>query len=33
MIAAGYQVFVVNPLAAACYRNRHHVSEAKSDPL
>jgi hypothetical protein len=30
--AAGYQVFAVNPLAAARYRDRHHVSGAKSDP-
>ena len=29
--AAGYQVFAVNPLAAARYRDRHHVSGAKSD--
>jgi transposase len=28
----GYQVFAVNPLAAARYRDRHHVSGAKSDP-
>jgi len=26
-----YQVFAVNPLAAARYRDRHHVSGAKSD--
>ena len=31
LIAAGYQVFAVNPLAAARYRDRHHVSGAKSD--
>ena len=30
--AAGYQVFAINPLAAARYRDRHHVSGAKSDP-
>jgi hypothetical protein len=30
--AAEYQVFAVNPLAAARYRDRHQVSEAKSDP-
>jgi hypothetical protein len=30
--AAGYQVFAVNPLAAARYRDRHHVSGAESDP-
>ena len=29
--AAGYQVFAVNPLAVAHYRDRHHVSGAKSD--
>jgi hypothetical protein len=27
----GYQVFAVNPLAVARYRDRHHVSGAKSD--
>lgn len=27
----GYQVYAVNPLAAARYRDRHHVSGAKSD--
>jgi transposase len=32
LAAAGYQVFAVNPLAAARYRDRHHVSGAKSDP-
>ncbi len=29
--AAGYQLFAVNPLAAARYRDRHQVSGAKSD--
>ncbi|MCA2317056.1 IS110 family transposase [Mycobacterium sp. WUMAC-025] len=29
--AAGYQVFAINPLAVARYRDRHHVSGAKSD--
>jgi transposase len=29
--AAGYQVFAVNPMAVARYRDRHHVSGAKSD--
>ena len=29
--AAGYQVFAVNPLGVARYRERHHVSGAKSD--
>jgi transposase len=32
LTAAGYQVFAVNPLAAARYRDRHHLSGAKSDP-
>jgi transposase len=27
----GYQVFAINPLAVARYRDRHHVSGAKSD--
>ncbi len=31
LAAAGYQVFAVNPLAAARYRDRHHLSGAKSD--
>jgi transposase len=31
LIAAGYQVFAVNPLQAARYRERHTVSGAKSD--
>ncbi len=31
LIAAGYQLFAVNPLAVARYRDRHHVSGAKSD--
>jgi hypothetical protein len=29
--AAGYQLFALNPLAVARYRDRHHVSGAKSD--
>ena len=29
--AAGYQVFAINPLAVARYRERHRVSGAKSD--
>jgi Transposase len=29
--AADYQVVAVNPLAVARYRDRHHVSGAKSD--
>jgi transposase len=32
LTAAEYQVFAINPLAAARYRDRHHVSGAKSDP-
>jgi len=32
LIAAGYQVYAINPLAAARYRDRHQVSGAKSDP-
>jgi transposase len=31
LIAAGYQVWAINPMAAARYRDRHHVSGAKSD--
>ena len=31
LTAAGYQVYAVNPMAAARYRDRHHVSGAKSD--
>ena len=29
--AAGYQVWAINPMAVARYRDRHHVSGAKSD--
>jgi hypothetical protein len=32
LIAAGYQVYAVNPLQAARYRERFSVSGAKSDP-
>lgn len=32
LVAAGYEVFAVNPLQAAQYRKRHAVSGAKSDP-
>ena len=32
LVAAGYQVFAVNPLATSRYRDRHPVSGAKSDP-
>jgi transposase len=29
--SAGYQLFAINPLAVARYRDRHHVAGAKSD--
>ena len=32
LAAAGYQVFAVNPLSVARYRERYSVSGAKSDP-
>jgi hypothetical protein len=32
LIAAGYQVYGINPMASARYRERHHTSGAKSDP-
>src|SRR5205814_10025556 len=31
MLAAGYQVFAINPLASSRYRDRHATSGAKSD--
>src|SRR6478735_10265183 len=31
LTAAGYQVYGINPLAVSHYRDRHHVSGAKSD--
>jgi transposase len=31
LVAAGYRVYAINPMAAARYRDRHHVSGAKSD--
>jgi hypothetical protein len=31
LVAAGYQVYAINPLAAARYRDRHTTSRAKSD--
>src|SRR5215211_5744021 len=31
LTAAGYQVYAINPLAVARYRERHQVSGAKSD--
>ena len=32
LVAAGYEVLAINPLAASRYRDRHVVSGAKSDP-
>jgi Transposase/Transposase IS116/IS110/IS902 family len=32
LVAAGYQVFAVNPMASSRYRERHGTSGAKSDP-
>lgn len=32
LIAAGYQVYAINPLSVARYRERHVTSGAKSDP-
>jgi transposase len=32
LTAAGYQVYAINPLAVARYRDRHQLSGAKSDP-
>jgi transposase len=32
LVAAGYQVFTVNPKSVSRYRDRHAVSGAKSDP-
>ncbi len=32
LVAAGYEVYGVNPLASSRYRDRHRVSGAKSDP-
>jgi len=31
LVAAGHQVYAINPLAVSRYRDRHHVSGAKSD--
>src|SRR6516225_8001022 len=31
LTGAGYQVYAINPLAVARYRDRHHLSGAKSD--
>ena len=32
LVAVGYQVYAINPLAASRYRDRHNVGGAKSDP-
>ncbi len=32
LLAAGYQVYAINPLQVARYRERYRVSGAKSDP-
>ena len=32
LVAAGYQVYAINPLAVSRYRDRHNVAGAKSDP-
>jgi len=32
LVAAGYQVFAVNPMSTSRYRDRHSLSGAKSDP-
>jgi hypothetical protein len=32
LLTAGYEVYAINPLAAARYRDRHATSGAKSDP-
>lgn len=32
LLAAGYQVFAINPLSVARYRERHTTSGANSDP-
>ncbi|HEX2681846.1 MAG TPA: IS110 family transposase, partial [Candidatus Dormibacteraeota bacterium] len=32
LLAAGYQVYAINPLASSRYRDRHATSGAKSDP-
>jgi transposase len=31
LVAAGYQVYAINPRAVTRYRDRHHISGAKSD--
>jgi transposase len=32
MLEAGYEVYAINPMASARYRDRHATSGAKSDP-
>ena len=32
LVAAGYQVFAINPFSVSRYRDRHNVAGAKSDP-
>mgnify|MGYP001818623720 FL=1 len=32
LLAAGYRVYAINPLAVSRYRDRHHLAGAKSDP-
>ena len=32
LLAAGYEVYAINPMASARYRDRHTTSGAKSDP-
>ncbi len=32
LVAAGYEVFAINPLSVDRYRGRHSTSGAKSDP-
>lgn len=32
LIAAGYQVYAINPLSVSRYRDRHNLAGAKSDP-
>jgi hypothetical protein len=32
LVAAGYEVYAVNPMVAARYRDRHSIAGAKSDP-
>jgi len=31
LVAAGYQVYAVNPMLVSRYRDRHHASRANSD--